>query len=275
MKDINYNEKIIDLEEQKEILLQILKYIDDICRKNDIKYTLVGGSLIGAIRHKGIIPWDDDIDIGLLPDEYDKLINCLKNDNKSYYKLLDLNSESTYWYPFAKLVDTRTICNEIYTKKIKNYGIYVDIFKYNYIPDEKNKIDIYYSTLRKKCGLLFKTITINHKNIFKKAIYKIVGKMFPIGVSRKIAKSYVNYSEQYNDLSMPEYVMLNWTPYGAEKETLKKAYFDDYIDVEFDGIRTMVVKRYDEVLSHVFGDYMTPPPIEKQITHHDTKIYWK
>ena len=69
--------KKIELPEQKKLLVEMLKYITDICDKYNIKYSLIGGSLIGAIRHKGIIPWDDDIDIILMPEEYDKLINAL------------------------------------------------------------------------------------------------------------------------------------------------------------------------------------------------------
>lgn len=132
--------KEINIDNSKKVMIDILTYIDNICRKNNIKYTLVGGSLIGAIRHKGIIPWDDDIDIGLLPGEYEKLIKCLKASNNEKYKLLDIDTEPTYYYPYAKLIDNRTICKELYLKGIDNYGIFVDIFKYNNIPNDTEEI---------------------------------------------------------------------------------------------------------------------------------------
>lgn len=273
MKSIKYKE--INLEEHKKLLVEILKYIDKICRENQIKYTLVGGSLIGAIRHKGIIPWDDDIDIGLLPEEYDKLINCLKNSSNNRYKLFNIDTEDSYWYPFAKVIDTQTICIEKNTKRINNYGIYIDIFKYNYIPSDTNIINDYYNKLQKKINKIFKTVTIYHKNYFKSVCFNILAKITPIGVTRKFTRDCIDFSEQYNGNNNCEYVMSNCTPYGASKETHKISNFSNYIDTDFEGIKVMIIKDYDEVLKRVFNDYMTPPPKDMQITHHFMKTYWK
>ena len=266
----------ISVEESKRIMTNILKYIDEICRKNDIKYTLIGGSLIGAVRHNGIIPWDDDIDIdiGLLPNDYENLIKCLKNSDSKTYKLLDMNTEPTYYYPYAKIVDTRTICIESNLKKINNYGIFVDIFKYNKIPNDINEIKKYYNKCMNYRKLLYKSIVINSDNFIKKIYHKIIGNLINIKNTRIITNKYIEFSEKYNDTNDTN-VMINWTPYGAEKETHSISNFDNYIDVNFENINAMIIEDYDMVLKRVFGDYMTPPPLEKQVPQHNMKIYWK
>lgn len=262
--------KEISLKEQKKILVEILNYIDNIARKNHIKYSLIGGSLIGAVRHSGIIPWDDDIDIGLLPSEYDRLIQVIKKDNNGRYKLLDVESEPSYYYPFAKVIDTRTTGYEIDCKEINNYGVYVDIFKYNYISDNETEIKDYYDKRAKMQNSLFKSFINDSNNIPKKIYHKIMSKRNSVN----IAKKYIEFSEQYNDKEMNN-VMINWTPYGYKKETHSKKSFEEYIDVKFENIDVMILKDYDKVLKTTFGDYMTPPPKEKQITHHSMKMYWK
>ncbi len=262
--------KEITLEEQKKILIELLEFIDTISKNNNIKYTLIGGSLIGAIRHKGIIPWDDDIDIGLLPNEYDKLISCLSKNENSRFKLLNLESEPTYYYPFAKLVDTRTTGYEVGCKPINNYGVYVDIFKYNNIPNNSEKNEKYY----KKCTKIKNKLFISFINDSNNFIKKIYHKIFSTLDSPKIAKKYNSHCEQYNN-DKCENVMINWTPYGAKKETHKKSSFENYITVPFENINAMIIEDYNNVLTTTFGDYMTPPPIEKQITHHSMKMYWK
>ena len=103
--------KRLTKEEIKKIQLDMLSYIDEICLENNIKYTLVGGSLIGAIRHKGMIPWDDDIDIALTQEEYNKLMSILQNSTNSYV-LLNHDINSKFYFPFTKIVYNKTLLKE-------------------------------------------------------------------------------------------------------------------------------------------------------------------
>ena len=256
--------------EQKKILIDILHYFDNVCRKNNIKYTLIGGSLIGAIRHKGIIPWDDDIDVGLLSDEYDKLIDCLKNDNNKKYKLLDVYNETTYYYPFAKLIDCDTYGYEDGYKKINGYGVYIDIFKYNNVPDEYKEIEKYDKKLKKIKRALGRTLRYDSSNYIFRMYRKIVSKVN----SNKIAKKYINYSEKYNNMNCNK-VMACWTAYKLKNEILPKSYFEKYIDTKFENIKVMIVAEYDKVLKNVFGNYMELPPVDKRVTHHHMTMYRK
>ena len=105
--------------EAKQCMINILSYIDNICRKNKINYSIYYGSLIGAIRHKGIIPWDDDIDIILLKEDYDKLIKILKTQNNEY-KILDETTDTKCVLPFAKLVNTKTYIEQDNINKDNN-----------------------------------------------------------------------------------------------------------------------------------------------------------
>ena len=110
----------------------MLKKFDSFCVDNNIKYSLIGGSLIGAIRNKGIIPWDDDIDIILMPDEYEKLLLALKK-TKFNYRFIGYSNMDDYSVPGYKFVNDETYIVENNIKK--EYGIFIDVFKYNYIPD--------------------------------------------------------------------------------------------------------------------------------------------
>lgn len=261
--------KKIELNEQKKLMTEMLDYIHKICVKNNINYTLVGGSLIGAIRHKGIIPWDDDIDIGLTNKEFNKLIELLKT-NKSKYKLLYIDSKN-YLYPFAKLVDTSTVLIEKKILEIDDYGVYVDIFEYNNFPNSKligwlhyQKIK-FYKILLGRCSL-----KKNEGNLIKRGIGFIAKK---IGI-KKLLNKYNKLNRKYNKKNC-DYLIINWTAYGLKNEIQKKEYFNKYKIVKFEGIRAMITNNYHEVLNTTFGDYMKLPPVEKRISHHNTDIYWK
>ena len=117
--------------------LKILEKIDEICKKNNINYFLIGGTLLGAVRHKGFIPWDDDIDVGMLREDYEKFINvCLKNGalGKDYY--LHCNeSDNDYFIPFIKVKKNNTTFAEKNIENINTHkGIFLDIFPYDNVP---------------------------------------------------------------------------------------------------------------------------------------------
>lgn len=264
--------KKIDLEEQKTILLDILEYIDNICRNNEIKYSLIGGSLIGAVRHKGIIPWDDDIDIILNEKDRIKLIELLRNSNHNYYKLIEDNDSL---YPFPKLVDTRTILIENEAQNIDDYGVYVDIFAY--YNTSNNSIFRFFHF--KKIEILKKFITgaiisdeifNNEKNVLKKFRNKISRKIGIVRIKSLYLKSLCKFSNKNTD-----YAFSDWPCYGYKHEVQLQKNLDSFIDCEFDGKRSMIFRNYDSVLKTTFGEYMTPPPKEKQITNHNTEVFWK
>lgn len=267
--------KKIELKEQKKIMIELLEYFDKVCRENDIKYSLIGGSLIGAIRHKGIIPWDDDIDVILSKSEYLKLIQILENMNDSRYKLLTINNCRGYNFPFPKLVDKRTFVVEPkLLNQIKEYGIFIDIFSYsNTSNSEKIRIKDFkkiklLNSMMSRTKLDFKDdgFKQNFLRLNKNILSKIIG-------YRNIIKFLNIIYNKYNNVDT-DYVVSNWPVYNINKEVQKSKNIIEYTDVEFENIKIMIFKNYDEILRTTFGNYMQLPP-ENQRKAHGLIAYWR
>lgn len=263
----------IDFLEQREILINILKYFDEICRNNNINYSLIGGSLIGSIRHKGMIPWDDDIDVILSRDNYFKIIEIIEKDNNSRYKVLTNNNTSDYYFPFAKIIDKKTLVVEpLCLDNISEYGIFIDLFCYNFVPDDKKikivkKIKLYNSMLsRKKLDIKNENIKQNVLRFFKNLISKILGYKI---INKQLEKIYEKNSQLNSN-----YVVSNWPIYRIDKEIQKAENINEYIDAPFENLTVRIFKNYDEILRTTYGDYMKLPP-ENERYCHGLEAYWR
>lgn len=262
--------KLMTEKEYKKELIKILKYIDDICIKNNITYSLIGGSLLGAIRHKGIIPWDDDIDIGLLKKDYDKLIEILKKENKDYYLICHETDKNCY-FPHTKLVSLRTTLTERNYQKIAKMGVFVDIFIYSYLPDNPKKAYSFYRKIKFYNSLVagLRKPNKEENKYLLRIIRHIICKY--IMTSNFIFKRLNNLYKKY---PKGEYILANAPQYGYLKEKQKSSIFNNIIRTKFEDIEVSITTEYDEYLTTTFNDYMTPPPIEKR-TNHEVKAYWK
>lgn len=262
-------------DEYKERLLTMFSYFNEFCKKNNIEYSLIGGSLIGAIRHNGMIPWDDDIDVVMSLSNYKKLQNIMENDcnNNDYYFCNHINN-SSYFYPYIKLIDKKTIIkNENNYKTIDNYGIFIDIFCYNYLPDNKILQKLYFVKL-----LILKSIISGYANSSikkgdKYKYIKIFGKFFAkiLGIKRIL--------QLYNNLTLKERkksknLISNWPSYALSKEIQDSNIINEYINHNFDGINASIFKKYDLILKRTYGDYMILPPKEERKTH-NIETYWR
>lgn len=263
----------IPIEQQKQIMLNILKYFDKVCRENNIQYSLIGGSLIGAVRHKGIIPWDDDIDVILSRNNYNKIINILKNDKSSDYKLMSCDINSSYHFPFCKLIDVSTIVVEpTLREQIDGYGVFIDIFCYNNLPNNEKirkryfkRIQMYGNLLSRKNykkGEYFRNILRLGKNI----VSKLCG-------YKRILKKLDRIFDNLNDIET-EFVVSSWPIYSYQKEIQLRSNTLEYINVQFEDMIAMIYKNYDPILKTTFGDYMKLPPEEKRINH-GLIAYWR
>ena len=261
--------KKIDLVEQKKLLVELLKYVTDICDKHNIKYSLIGGSLIGAIRHKGIIPWDDDIDIILMPGEYEKLMKVL-SETDHYYVLFNPEENKEYYYPFAKLVDTRTILKEKGIKNISNYGVYLDIFKYHYVSNNAFIRKIHYKRLF-FIQTLFARAMLNPQDITNLKTKLIVTFANIMGVNY-FKKRHIKLCQSNKKTN---YLLSNWPAYGYQKEIQTASSMTKYKKVPFEDIKAMISHNYDDILKTTFGNYMELPPVDKRVIKHNTEIYWK
>lgn len=261
----------IDFDELKTIECQMLKYVDQVCRENGLMYCLAYGSLLGAARHKGFIPWDDDIDIHMPHKDMETLKNIL-NDSDSPYRMLSHDTQG-YYYSFGKIIDNRTYVREHrYSEKIPELGVYIDVFQLDGLP-EKNAEDHLkeINSVRAKLALYAYHGCRYRKNIFyflKKKLEWLAIKNQDIGIYQR--KMY-ELQKQY-DFYESESVIDVGTPY---RYTFPRSIFDEIIDAEFEGVKMRIPKAFDAYLTKAYGDYMTLPPVEKRITHHDFDAYWR
>lgn len=265
--------KVIEIEELKKIQLEILLCVDKFCSDNHIDYFLDYGTLIGAIRHKGYIPWDDDIDISMTRNNYMKF---LANFNGAYSHLeviapeLDIN----YYAPYANVYDNRTILNEPIDHRGYNIGVKIDIFPIDLVPEDI----MYYHKMRRRALFIWELMKIkikpipknNLKSFVKTIIYKLIS--FPFTYSSLQQKIIDIACNGNNSLSRYADNMVFETVPDTRCE---RHIFEEYISVEFEGYRLKTIKEYDERLKRLYGEYMQLPPEDKQIPHHDFEAFWK
>ena len=252
-------------------MLDILKDVADFCDENNIRYYLSSGTLIGAIRHKGFIPWDDDVDIDIPRPDYDRFIDLYQKKGK-YSICTPLDKNSIYFY--VKVYDNRTLKYEsgINYSKYKPLGVDIDVFPIDGQPDEKhfetfkmqtnfrNKIFSYFvsanSDLKGK----------NIKSMLKIFVCRIVGKNY-------FCKLYINSAMQYSfeNSSLVGFI----SPYSRYSNRHRKEVYQDRVKVQFEDGLFWAPIGYDEYLRNIYGNYMQLPPIEQQQTHHTNNIFWK
>lgn len=270
----------VELSELKGIQINILKYVKEICNEYGLRYYLCGGTLLGAIRHKGFIPWDDDIDIFMPIDDYKKFIelfNKNKIDSKNYV-LLDPYYTKDYYYFFSKLSDKRTILIENNRPRIENLGVNIDIFPICGLPNKKEERTLFINSLKENYNKFFKTNDVlwNHANNKSKKIIKTIVRYpyYLLNKNKNIKNKVLNMMEEY-PFDSSELVAFYFTIYSIDKEITRREVYSKAIDVKFEDDYFSAAIGYDEYLTNLYGDYMKLPPVEKRVTHHDFKAYWR
>lgn len=264
----------IEIKAVQDIQLEILLEFDRICKKNNIKYCLFAGTLLGAIRHNGFIPWDDDVDVCMLREEYEKFLIACKKDLSDGYFLQDYNTDKNYPHQFAKLRKNNTLYVEERLSDLEiHHGIFIDIFPFDNIePDkltgkiQRNLLNILriINSCRSK-ALIYSTKN-NLKKYLRVCIYYVV-KLFPKNIMDKlITKIACIFNDKETELVGELSISTSKDLYN--RFSLKKSVFYDTIEWEFEGYKFPVPREYDYVLTKNYGDYMTPPPPEKQKPHH-------
>lgn len=258
----------LTLEEIKKISLGILIDVTSFCEQNEITYYLACGTLLGAIRHKGYIPWDDDIDIMMPRSDYNKFLDLYKSNN---YKLLK-PSEGRYYY--AKVYDVNTIKVEpmIDYKKYDYLGVDIDIFPLDGIVNDKNEIERIHDKSKKLETLLRLS---NQPIFYRKNPIKCINRIVPriIG-SKNLVKMIEKNAQTYSYEDSDYVIRVRNTPNGFTG-ALKKEVYNPPIKKEFEGYEFYVPRDYDKWLSTFYGDYMKLPPLDKQKAHHNSKCYYK
>ena len=264
--------KEMTLDEIKKVQLDILVYIDEKCRLNNIEYSLAYGTQIGAIRHKGYIPWDDDIDILLKRKEYNKLLDILYKEKDERYKVFSPKDEG-YFYTYAKVSDNRTLIKEKNWPDLKDLGLNIDIFQIDYVPEGEEKA--YYDEAKHYEACLHNCLT-DIAYAHDKKYMRLLKKMCRSGAVKKCReKSEWYWKEKLDELTDIENAPNMACIVTGGYRLWSKEILDNYIEVEFENHMFSSVKDYDTMLKSTYGDYMSLPPESERVSTHDFTAYWK
>lgn len=265
--------KELTTDELKKIQLDILVAVADFCEQNGIQYWLDSGTLLGAVRHKGYIPWDDDIDVGMLREDYDKFL-ALFNQKQSRYVAITHETDPDFYLPHMKVFDPSTILYEPNEDGCKFY-VNIDIFVYDNAPDDDKAVKKMYD-LRDKWRKKFfvqnqdKFMTGGAGKKFLKKARRLVYTIFGLYSKKKdYVALQIENSKKYANAQTKR--VGNFTSYT--RIATDKSVFNSFVDVEFEGRKFKAPAGYDEWLRNFYGDYMQLPPENKRVSHHSFKAY--
>ena len=271
-KNIRY-EEVTDISEIQQMELGIMEYIHEVCHKIGVKYFLSYGSLIGAVRHKGFIPWDDDMDICMLRDDYEKLQDYMIAHPDERYELMSYKNNVNYVYPFMKVQDNHTYLVEEDVRIDSDMGIYVDIFPVDGYEDDQAFKDKMTKIIKKRqlSCYTFKGIT-NTKSVVNSIIRYISVIIFYFTNTNKYVSQIdeLAKSRKVEDYEQADYLIYK----DMNKPVWKREWIEDVETGNFEGKEFMIPKHYHEILTSDYGDYMQLPPVAQQVSHHDFKL-WK
>lgn len=282
--------KEILMEEQKKLALEILKSIADFCDKNNLRYYLAYGTMLGAVRHKGFIPWDDDIDIMMPRDDYNKFISSYNGYN-SMYKVYSIESDDNYPYTMAKVFDQRTKLEDFTLWEQYPYsGVFVDIFPIDGLPKsmtEQRKLFNHQQLLNLLLHGSCMKYTFSHHYVDSKGSYaKIkalsrtilkfaaITLMHPLPTASLVKKINRDASRYPFDQSTNVSVLVDCAS-GNKREILPRDIFLEPKLYDFEQYQFKGIANYDFYLTHLFHNYMEMPPVDRRVPHHNFKVYWR
>lgn len=272
--------KEMTLQDVQAVSLDIMKHLDAFCKEHNIKYSLGYGSLIGAIRHKGFIPWDDDLDVVMMREDYEKFCDIYEDSSK--YKLFSYNRKNMY-QPMGRLCEMQ----ESYVRTAlplftEQTGVWIDIFPLDSVDDDKPQFDLRKGIVEDSFNRVWQCrYNMRRWKSFKSLIHLKTFWLWLLNVRR--ARRQINdLVKHFNDLCVsfaspsskmmsllvfPAYIKRDWSP---------KAVFDETISVPFEDSFFQAMKGYDEWLRIIYGDYLKLPPEEKRKAGHSShKFYWR
>ena len=264
--------KPYSLIEVQNRLLEMMISFDSFCRLHNLKYFLAGGTLLGAVRHKGFIPWDDDIDVFMPRSDYEKFITYKKvNDD---IDIIVFSDDKGFYhpYPYCNLADKKTIMIENNARFYSGKGQFLDIFPLDEVPEVDSVRKKFYKSLKflkYKKGLqnnMFRKITS-----FKNLLFNI-GVIFSLPYNEiKICKKIDSKAKMYfnTNSKLVAQLMVGET----EKQTFPIDIFKELIELEFEGHLFYAPRKYDQFLKIQYGDYMKLPPKSEQVCHHGVELF--
>ncbi len=247
-----------DLKEYQEKAIGTLEAIIQLCERENIRYFIAGGALIGAVRHQGFVPWDDDIDICVPRPDYERLLACAAQLPQPY-EILHAGNDPDYIYPFAKAYDASTTVTEDFERPFTR-GVWVDIFPLDGTFENRLLRKLHFALARKLIAVLTdqqqyyrpprKALKRLRKRI-KSSIYQRFSKH---GVLRLLSR--ICSIRQYDEAAVVGPLIAKW----GYRESAPRSFFEQYTYLPFGHLQVRAPAGADPWLRQVFGDYMTPPP---------------
>ncbi len=261
-----------ELRKVQLIQLEMTKEVQRICKKHGLRFYLISGTLLGAIRHKGFIPWDDDVDIAMLREDYVKFLELAKTEMDEQYFVQTWYGEDDYPLCISKMRKKNTSYVEgIFEHANFHKGIFIDIFVYDNYPENimfpkllAAKIHMLKAMIKVKCHRDQWEIP-NHYGILKKlkhAFYQLLGAPY---TKAEIVAMHDRIVTRYNNTCTGKKVVCGVVPYGDSVHPTKL--FEEIVEVPFEDTTFPCFKEYDYFLKENYGDYMTPPPEHKRYSN--------
>lgn len=260
-----------DLKKLHATEVEILQEAVRICEDHKLTYFLIGGTLLGAVRHKGFIPWDDDLDIAMPRDDYERFVSICKEELSKQYILHNHITDSRYWLAFAKIRKNGTVFDEQELFHIKTHkGIFIDIFPL----DNANKQNSIFQDIQAFISKRISAILLRKRGIgvrepsLKMKIALLLLKPIRMHTLSAVQQKIMKLNKDDNS----GYFVNLSSSYNYIKQTIPKEKYFPPVKIEFEGKMYNAPSDYDYILKRIYGDYMQLPPPEKRITHNPVRI---
>lgn len=272
-------DKSLSIEEIQKVSFEILRVIKSICDKENLNYGLAFGTLIGAVRHKGYIPWDDDVDIIMPRPDFEKLMKYFDLHAKELqpYEPLNRSKNPDYPYTMTRIIDNRYIL-DVDNEKPCGMGIFVDIYVLDGAGNSIEKARALLEKTKRLPSSIFLSTRLKLKNGGTQGLLKNLMKPFFYAYVKLMGREYF-VKKLYNIISEYDYekcshlACLEWD--NTTGSATAKEDIENPVEVEFNGEKFKAAANIDFYLSHAYGDYMTPPPQKYRVYHHLYKAYKK
>lgn len=261
-------------DDERKICLEMLIYFDRICRANGINYSLTGGTLLGAVRHKGFIPWDDDIDVFLPRPEFNKLEAVFPDSER--FVLVNRHKEPRFNYVFSRLIDTKTLITESPNTLCAGKGVFLDICVVDGLPKNPFLREIHIGYMRFLMRARRATVQNPKRKAYRQKgpIVVLFKKVLRILTSYEFWNRRLEKAMERYPFDTSNYVGNFASQYG-KKEMLPRKIFDTYLDIPFENHKFMVCVGYEQYLNRIYGkNYMNLPRRKKRKRPHPNVAYW-